>query len=543
MKISHYRKLSDELGIELKKRDAPSAASFGGMMAFGEAFKQFLADSNPKDWTDVQSFIWVCCRRGPQSGYAAPFDQLFAPDEAAGILDDFAAVIKALEKAPGYKTENLSVSIPGTGTTRVRLAVNYGAWRVFAYVSRNGQKGFDLAVSKSGSYGGQLEERKMFDKATDAGEFGLHFVNENDYREMPDETWEEYLTGLIDIVAAFAGQRATPYQCHHRPELYQLIMSAEERPRILKEGIDMTDVDEPTPIPQIKPYSREEALSDLFMDDATFDQMIALLRHKKNLIIQGAPGVGKTFVARRLAYALMGEKDDDRARMIQFHQSYSYEDFIQGYRPDGKGGFRLKSGIFYTFCLRAQRDLGRNYFLVIDEINRGNLSKIFGELLMLIEADKRGTEHQLQLTYAETPDDTFHIPKNVHIIGTMNTADRSLSMVDYALRRRFAFVDLSPEFGSAKFREKLTTAGVSADLAERIIERMRTLNQAITADFHELGEGYQIGHSFFCPGNGMSPDERWYRFVVENEIKPLLREYWLDDPARVRAAVDALLAD
>jgi hypothetical protein len=226
--------------------------------------------------------------------------------------------------------------------------------------------------------------------------------------------------------------------------------------------------------------------------------------------------------------------------MIQFHQSYAYEDFIQGYRPDGKGGFVLKSGTFHTLCKQAAKDKDRAYFLVIDEINRGNLSKIFGELMMLMESDKRGPDFSLQLTYSETSDDTFYIPDNLHIIGTMNTADRSLALVDYALRRRFAFITLAPEFGSDKFREVLTARGAEQGLIDKIIAGMKDLNGLIHEDTRNLGWGYCIGHSFFCPGKGITPDDAWYQEVIEYEIAPLLREYWVDDGSRCEAELEKL---
>ncbi len=288
-------------------------------------------------------------------------------------------------------------------------------------------------------------------------------------------------------------------------------------------------------------YSREQALEDLFMNEKEFDQILALLRRKKNIVLQGPPGVGKTFVARRLAYALMKQKDQSRAPMIQFHQSYAYEDFIQGYRPDGKGGFFLKNGTFHALCRQAQRDKDRDYFLVIDEINRGNLSKIFGELMMLMEADKRGPEHALQLTYAETIDDTFYIPTNLHIIGTMNTADRSLAMVDYALRRRFAFITLKPEFSNGRFEAHMLKLGADAALIQKIINRVGALNDLIREDSHNLGWGYTIGHSFFCP-DGDVPDQDWFEQIIEFEIAPLLREYWVDDDRKAEAELEKLLS-
>lgn len=271
------------------------------------------------------------------------------------------------------------------------------------------------------------------------------------------------------------------------------------------------------------PYTAEDFLQDVYMDEERYQTLKALLLTKKNVILQGAPGVGKTFAAKRLAYSIMGEKDTSRVQMVQFHQSYSYEDFIMGFRPT-ETGFTLKKGVFYEFCRKAENDDERPYFFIIDEINRGNLSKVFGELFMLIESDKRGVE--LQLLYA---DEQFSIPSNIYIIGMMNTADRSLAMLDYALRRRFAFFEMPPAFSSAGFQAyKLKINNVKFN---RLVETVERLNREIAED-DSLGEGFRIGHSYFCTNINIS--DEWLRSVVEFELIPLLKEYWFDEPAKVK---------
>ena len=273
-------------------------------------------------------------------------------------------------------------------------------------------------------------------------------------------------------------------------------------------------------------YDEAEFLKDVYMGEDEYDTLVNLIRTKKNVILQGAPGVGKTFAAKRLAYSMMGVKDQERVMMIQFHQSYSYEDFIMGFRPS-ETGFELKKGAFYNFCKKAEIDSDNDYFFIIDEINRGNLSKIFGELFMLIEHDKRGAE--LSLLYVN---EKFQVPRNVHIIGMMNTADRSLAMMDYALRRRFAFYEFGPAFEAEQFKDYQDK--VSHKKFDALIDCVKELNKAIEED-PALGRGFRVGHSYLCvPEEKIHMiDDEWIENVIDYELIPLLEEYWFDEPKKV----------
>ena len=272
-------------------------------------------------------------------------------------------------------------------------------------------------------------------------------------------------------------------------------------------------------------YTEDDFLDEVFMAEEEYSKLVGILKAKKNVILQGAPGVGKTFAAKRLAYSVMGVKDIDRVMMVQFHQSYSYEDFIMGFRPSTTG-FELKKGAFYNFCKKAEIDSDNDYFFIIDEINRGNLSKIFGELFMLIENDKRGIE--LQLLYS---DEKFAVPANVYIIGMMNTADRSLAMLDYALRRRFAFFEIKPGFETDGFREYKMS--LDNDKFNKLINCVEKLNSVIASD-ESLGEGFCIGHSYFCNFEADKIDNECLYGIVEYELIPLLKEYWFDEPTKVK---------
>lgn len=272
-------------------------------------------------------------------------------------------------------------------------------------------------------------------------------------------------------------------------------------------------------------YTKENFLNDVFMSEEEYERLKSVLIFKKNIILQGAPGVGKTYISKNLAYSLIGEKNVERVKMVQFHQSYSYEDFIMGFRPS-KSGFELREGTFYNFCQKAELDASNDYFFIIDEINRGNLSKIFGELFMLLENDKRGAS--LQLVYS---DEKFSIPDNLYIIGMMNTADRSLAMLDYALRRRFAFFDLKPGFETDGFKNYQLT--INNSKLTNLITCVKNLNYAIVSD-ETLGEGFCIGHSYFCNLKPESVSNQVISNIVEYELIPLLKEYWFDEPTLVR---------
>ena len=243
----------------------------------------------------------------------------------------------------------------------------------------------------------------------------------------------------------------------------------------------------PDPPPDAGAYTLDHARQDLFLSAAEIESLVNLLKRKKNLVLQGPPGTGKTYVAQRLAWLLTGERSKDRIETVQFHQSYGYEDFVRGYRPTDAGGFDLQDGPFLRFCARAGEAPDRPHVLIIDEINRGNLSRIFGELLMLIEADKRDPAWAVRTAYARPDEPAFHVPPNLHLVGTMNTADRSLALVDYALRRRFAFSTVEPAFGSQGFDRHLADDGVPEPMRRRITARIEALNQQIR-EHPQLGE-------------------------------------------------------
>ena len=280
-------------------------------------------------------------------------------------------------------------------------------------------------------------------------------------------------------------------------------------------------------------------IRDTFFSKDTFRAICDELKIKKNIIIQGPPGVGKTFIASKISRYIAGS--DNRQLNLVFHENYSYEEFIMGIRPNNDGKFVLAAGQFVNFCEKAKKDTDNNYIIMIDEINRANITKVFGEILVNIEENKRGPNHAIKLLYSL--DDEFYIPSNIHIIGLMNTADRSLKVVDYALRRRFSFFTFTPEFANPHFKKFLIDKKVSLAVADKIINNMESINQKISDETLELGPGYCIGHSFFCPTtNEASYGNEWYKKIIDNQIIPLLEEYYFDRPEKVEELRAELLS-
>ncbi|MCG9102659.1 AAA family ATPase [Laribacter hongkongensis] len=294
----------------------------------------------------------------------------------------------------------------------------------------------------------------------------------------------------------------------------------------------------------IVPYSVEDILKDgCFLERAEIDRLLDRLRTKKNLILQGPPGTGKTWLAKRLAFALMGQKDDSKVRAVQFHPNLSYEDFVRGWRPTGEGKLSLADGVFMEAIKAASKDPSSKFVVVIEEINRGNPAQIFGELLTLLEAGKRTPNEALELCYpdADGKRRPVHIPENLYVVGTMNIADRSLALVDLALRRRFAFVGLEPRLGPVwrdwVVKECAVDPGLVADIERRIAE----LNDQIAADAR-LGKQFRIGHSYVTPAHRLEAGDtkKWFQQIVETEIGPLLDEYWFDAPDEAQKAIARL---
>lgn len=323
----------------------------------------------------------------------------------------------------------------------------------------------------------------------------------------------------------FQGKKADPgvpggYIWKLRPELYEALTEFD----IMRYEWPIEDAG------PVNSYSKEDFLNEVYMSKDRYEKLVSILKNKKNIILQGAPGVGKTFAAKRLAYSILGKKDEDRIEFIQFHQNYSYEDFVMGYKPT-ESGFELREGIFYRFCQKASDQPNQPFFFIIDEINRGNMSKIFGELLMLIENDYRGTK--ATLAYNGKP---FSVPENLYIIGMMNTADRSLAMIDYALRRRFSFFEMTPGFDTEGFINYQNNIG--NDTFDDLISRMCELNKEIIND-KSLGKGFCIGHSYFCNIDDCNND--LLESIVTYEIIPMLEEYWFDDDTKLKRWTNTLM--
>ncbi|AOR73126.1 AAA family ATPase [Burkholderia stabilis] len=347
------------------------------------------------------------------------------------------------------------------------------------------------------------------------------------------------------------------YAVHSFPDLSQqawVYQPAGGGPRGIREdadgeGNEGADVISESLVPDrpIVPYAVDDIFREgCFVERATVERLLQRLEQKKNLVLQGPPGTGKTWLARRLAFALIGEKNDSRVRRVQFHPNLSYEDFVRGWRPTGDGKLALVEGVFMEAAHAALRAPDQKFVVVIEEINRGNPAQIFGELLTLLEAGKRTPNEAIELCYpdADGKRRPVHIPDNLYVIGTMNLADRSLALVDMALRRRFAFAELEPQLGPVWRQWVTRQVKMDVSLAGAIELRFEALNRTIAND-PRLGEHFRLGHSYVTPTEVLEAGStrQWFIDVVDTEIRPLLDEYWFDTPDEARKAVEQLLHD
>lgn len=477
--------------------------------------KAFKSDKNPfSSFANLSRAAWLSKEKSgpiieePISGNEKKFGErkywLFAPGEVASKWDEFrSAGIMALSwdelgDLSAYKDrEEIRAKMKSLGDkNKSYRSDSLKLWK-FATEIQEG----DIVYARKGRHG--LVGRGVVDSGY------IYDATRNEYRHIRRVKWTHQ--GYWEVPVQVDTMALT--------EISVYTDRIQKLEAIFTDEIEDALIDEEKKYPS---YTEVNFLDDVFMAPERYQSLVELLKVKKNIILQGAPGVGKTYAAKRLAYSMIREEDTSRVMMIQFHQSYSYEDFIMGFRPT-ETGFLLTKGPFYEFCKTAEEDLERDYFFIIDEINRGNLSKIFGELLMLIEKDKRGEE--LRLLYSN---ERFSVPKNVYLIGLMNTADRSLAMIDYALRRRFAFYEMEPAFESEGFRAIQEQA--DDPRFGTLVKCVQALNEEISQD-ESLGAGFRIGHSYFCTQNEATDSSLYH--IVEYELLPLLNEYWFDEKDKI----------
>ena len=355
----------------------------------------------------------------------------------------------------------------------------------------------------------------------------------------------DYLNLLDTLNKKF---REESYPVHYFPELSSAAWektSAKSLKSVLPRP-QLPPPDKTDPISEVRKttssYSIDNILKEgCFLEQKKLETILQRLRDKKNLILQGPPGTGKTWLAKKLAFAAIGERDEDKIRPVQFHPNLSYEDFVKGWRPSDEGKLDLVDGPFLQMINTAKDDPESKYVIIIEEINRGNPAQIFGEMLTLLESDKRKETEALELSYRKREGERVYIPENLYVIGTMNVADRSIAMVDFALRRRFAFVDLEPILGSTWRNWVHDECKIDEEFLLQVEERIKTLNKQIAEDSN-LGAQFRVGHSYVTPSaGGIDNSPEWFKQVVETEIGPLLDEYWFDTPDTAQKAKEQLL--
>ncbi len=280
----------------------------------------------------------------------------------------------------------------------------------------------------------------------------------------------------------------------------------------------------------IRSYTKEDFLAEAFLEESDYEELKYLLLSRKNVIINGVPGVGKTYLSERLAYSIIGGVDYERVKSIQFHSGYSYDNFVMGYIASG-GGQTLSTGVFYDFCKEAEQD-DKEHFFIIDDICRGDIGNIFGDLLMLIGRDDRGKK--IRLLYR---DEQFSIPDNVHIIATMNGGTNSGGM-DYSVRRRFAFYELPPAYEQKSFIRYIKQK--NSPKLEKLVKMITDINKVLAADPAVYG-GHLIGHGYFCGKQELNDQN--INAIIKYELLPLIREIFSAQPdqAKLWAGKIALL--
>lgn len=355
------------------------------------------------------------------------------------------------------------------------------------------------------------EQEKVFENGA---VFSKFFAAE----DMPGD--DAFFADLRRLVAAYAGYAVNKPQGRrgHRGEYEDLLESYE-------------------------PYSRDDGYAGVFMARKTFDAILDTWESRKNIVLQGPPGVGKTFLARRLAYSLTGLKSAALVETVRFHPAFGYADFMQGLAPDELGGERLKPGVFVDLCRVARNEPDLAHVLVIADMNRVDAGAVLGEAALLLDGGRRGNAWSMPLKSAvDRTVDRFFVPANIYILGLVDTSLDNAGLQDEALAARFDIFDVDPAFASGRFVEMLLEHEAAETLARAISERMAALNDAIAAD-PALGRGKRIGHGMLCPENeNVVVDARWYEAVIRQKVLPLLRRRWRDAPEKVAEWEKTLLA-
>ena len=465
---------------------------------------------------------------------ASPFDTILGDRATADWAFDLLA--ETVERLGGWPDDpRFALTLP-RGRTMLRL--NLGNWLVMDVSARRDVLHLAALVEPMERTYPSFSRGAPFARADE--KLAVFAIPLATARAWPDELALIYRESMLVMAERFGSYGASPHRRAHRDEVFRALFDRAERerlfaaglparresekpardsrPSVVRENAPQWTVVEQRPSPS---YSRDDFLRATYLTEPAADELHDLLQENKQIILYGPPGTGKTHVARHLGRWLtgLGEPSPERLTLIQFHPAYSYEEFIEGIRPESRqvGGryhveYPPRPGVFVRFCRRAERIDGPCVF-VIDEINRGNIARIFGELMLLLEY----RDEAVPLPYSGG---RFRIPPNVYLIGTMNTADRSIALVDFALRRRFHF-----------FR-----FGADPDLFDRWLGGQSSAVPYLGALYRRLATeavddpDYAIGPSAFMRELDEARLERLWR----RSIMPYLEEYYVDQPARAQ---------
>ncbi|KAA3663539.1 MAG: AAA family ATPase [Chloroflexi bacterium] len=506
----------------------PSGQAYEAVQSICQQLQKSLSKFEPQDMVDVHSMLWTAYQAAEKEAnrsLAEPFNSMFVDIAEAEWAFDLMADL--VEKVGGFGPDDPRFALT---MAEGHIRINFGNWMALDFPPER------IRITLLKKLGDSVKPISVWGKFANSKEDTAVHVYPRTVFRAPEPTLQKaYEASCLYMRKRFRKWKGTPFRHAHISEIFNAVFDSDLREKLLLEGLrepapsqvseliegpEEDFIDQPD---EVVDYDRSSFLNETYLLENTLDELLDMLEDKPQLIFYGPPGTGKTFVARALAKHLtcQAAPPPEQVEIVQFHPAYGYEEFIEGIRPESKAignglhqiDYPTKAGVFRAFCEGAAKRPDQKHVFIIDEVNRGNIARIFGELMLLLEY----RDEDVRLPYSGN---RFSIPANVILIGTMNTADRSIALVDFALRRRFHF-----------FR-----FGANPDLLDRWLEKNQESISYLSSLYRKLTEesiddpAFQIGPSYFMrPGL----TESQLRGIWQRSIVPYLAEYYVENPSRV----------